>query len=129
MELHELEQRAARLEELPELLSLPQTELFLGLRFLYGEYRRGTVPREQAAREKKRLLNQYTHCEKRQQDYVSEFRQKQENSKLCGELLFELNHALKEEPQDREKLLRLIARLTDRWSGMTHYEKTLFREG
>ena len=59
MELYELEQRAARLEELPELLNLPQTELFLGLRFLYREYRRGTVPREQAAREKKRLMNQY----------------------------------------------------------------------
>lgn len=126
MELYELEQRAARLEELPELLNLPQTELFLGLRFLYREYRRGTVPREQAAREKKRLMNQYTHCEKRQQDYVEVFRQKQDDLKRCEELFHQLNHKLKDELADREEILRLMARIVDRHYGITHYEEQLF---
>ena len=72
---------------------------------------------------------QQAQAEAEEQQRLEVYRKHQKDMKLCGELLFELNHALKEEPQDREKLLRLMARLTDRWSGMTHYEELLFREG
>ena len=94
MDLHELELKASRLEEMPEFLSLPQSDLYLGLRFLYAQYRSGRLDKEQATREKKRLVNFYEHSSRRQQDYVDLFRQYQENMRQGEELLHQLNHAL-----------------------------------
>ena len=126
MDLHELELKASRLEEMPEFLSLPQSDLYLGLRFLYAQYRSGGLDKEQATREKKRLVNFYEHSSRRQQDYVNLFRQHQENMRQGEELLHQLNHALNEQPIDREKALRLLCRLVDRTYGTTSYEEKLF---
>ena len=108
-----------------------QTEhlAWLTVRNLVGGYRNQLIPRDEVLEQKEQAQKLFERSRLEEQQRLEVYRKHQKDMKLCGELLFELNHALKEEPQDREKLLRLMARLTDRWSGMTHYEKTLFREG
>ena len=103
--------------------------LWLTLRNLLNGYRNQLIPRDEVLEQKEQAQKLFERSRLEEQQRLEVYRKHQKDMKLCGELLFELNHALKEEPQDREKLLRLMARLTDRWSGMTHYEKTLFREG
>lgn len=46
-------------EEMPDGLSYPDQILFLELRLLYGQYRKGEVSRETAVREKRKLLSEY----------------------------------------------------------------------
>ena len=103
--------------------------LWLTLRNLLNGYRNQLIPRDEVLEQKEQAQKLFERSRLEEQQRLEVYRKHQKDMKLCGELLFELNHALKEEPQDREKILRLMARLTDRWSGMTHYEKTLFREG
>ena len=103
--------------------------LWLTLRNLLNGYRNQLIPRDEALEQKEQAQKLFERSRLEEQQRLEIYRKHQKDMKLCGELLFELNHALKEEPQDREKLLRLMARLTDRWSGMTHYEELLFREG
>lgn len=129
MDLHELELKASRLEELPEFLSLPQSELYLSLRSLYAQYRRGYLDKEQAAREKKYLIKSYEYSSQRYEDYANLFCRYQENMRQVEELIHQLNHALKERPIDREKALRLLCRIVDRTYGMTSYEEKLFGRG
>lgn len=102
---------------------------YLTLRQLLATYRCNGATRDEVLEQKEQARKLFERSRLEEQQRLEVYRKHQKDMKLCGELLFELNHALKEEPQDREKLLRLMARLTDRWSGMTHYEKTLFREG
>ena len=108
-----------------------QTEhlAWLTVRNLVGGYRNQLIPRDEVLEQKEQAQKLFERSRLEEQQRLEVYRKHQKDMKLCGELLFELNHALKEEPQDREKLLRLMARLTDRWSGMTHYEELLFREG
>ena len=108
-----------------------QTEhlAWLTVRNLVGGYRNQLIPRDEVLEQKEQAQKLFERSRLEEQQRLGVYRMHQKDMKLCGELLFELNHALKEEPQDREKLLRLMARLTDRWSGMTHYEELLFREG
>lgn len=103
--------------------------LWLTLRNLLNGYRNQLIPRDEVLEQKEQAQKLFERSRLEEQQRLEVYRKHQKDMKLCGELLFELNHALKEEPQDREKLLRLMARLTDRWSGMTHYEELLFREG
>ena len=103
--------------------------LWLTLRNLLNGYRNQLIPRDEVLEQKEQAQKLLERSRLEEQQRLEVYRKHQKDMKLCGELLFELNHALKEEPQDREKLLRLMARLTDRWSGMTHYEELLFREG
>ena len=103
--------------------------LWLTLRNLLNGYRNQLIPRDEVLEQKEQAQKLFERSRMEEQQRLEVYRKHQKDMKLCGELLFELNHALKEEPQDREKLLRLMARLTDRWSGMTHYEELLFREG
>lgn len=108
-----------------------QTEhlAWLTVRNLVGGYRNQLIPRNEVLEQKEQAQKLFERSRLEEQQRLEVYRKHQKDMKLCGELLFELNHALKEEPQDREKILRLMARLTDRWSGMTHYEELLFREG
>lgn len=103
--------------------------LWLTLRNLLNGYRNQLIPRDEVLEQKEQAQKLFERSRLEEQQRLEVYRKHQKDMKLCGELLFELNHALKEEPQDREKILRLMARLTDRWSGMTHYEELLFREG
>ena len=103
--------------------------LWLTLRNLLNGYRNQLIPRDEVLEQKEQAQKLFERSRLEEQQRLEVYRKHQKDMKLCGELLFELNHALKEEPQDREKLLRLMARLTDRWAGMTHYEELLFREG
>ena len=103
--------------------------LWLTLRNLLNGYRNQLIPRDEVLEQKEQAQKLFERSRLEEQQRLEIYRKHQKDMKLCGELLFELNHALKEEPQDREKLLRLMARLTDRWSGTTHYEELLFREG
>ena len=103
--------------------------LWLTLRNLLNGYRNQLIPRDEVLEQKEQAQKLFERSRLEEQQRLEVYRKHQKDMKLCGELLFELNHALKEEPQDREKLLRLMARLTDRWSGMTHYEELFFREG
>ena len=59
MTVEQLDMLAYAGEEMPEGLRLPEQSYFLGMRALYGEYRRKIVSKEQSAREKTRLLNTY----------------------------------------------------------------------
>lgn len=53
------EQKAIRGEEIPKDLSYPDQILFLMLRSLYDQVRKGVVTRETAVVEKKKLLDEY----------------------------------------------------------------------
>lgn len=55
----EIEALAIRGEEVPKSYSLPEQLLFLSLRILHQEYRRDEITREQAVKEKARLVRQY----------------------------------------------------------------------
>lgn len=55
----ELERLAAKSEPLPDGLTLPEQWLYLSLRLLYKEHKAGMVTREQAAKEKRAILDQY----------------------------------------------------------------------
>lgn len=124
MEQNELEQRAARLEELPENLTLPQAELYLGLRYLYGAYRRGQLTKDKAVEEKKRLLIAYEHGERAHQNYVEAFRKRQEIFRSCEELIHQLNHQLNENIPNRDEFLHLMAQVVDNCFG-TKYEEEI----
>lgn len=53
------ESAAIRGEEMPNGLEYPDQILFLQLRMLYSQKRHGTIDRETAIREKKKLLEEY----------------------------------------------------------------------
>lgn len=55
----ELERLAAKGDEIPDGLSLPEQLLFLTLRELYSNFKNGTVNRERAKREKQRIMIAY----------------------------------------------------------------------
>ena len=55
----ELERDAMNGKEMPDGLSYPEQILYLELRMLYDQYKKGIIDREMAAREKKRLLIEY----------------------------------------------------------------------
>ena len=55
-------ERAAYLREpMPDGLCLAEQKTFLALRFLYAEFDRGVISKEQAAVEKKKLIRQMEH--------------------------------------------------------------------
>ena len=55
-------ERAAYLREpMPDGLCLAEQKAFLALRFLYAEFDRGVISKEQAAVEKKKLIRQLEH--------------------------------------------------------------------
>ena len=123
MKQNELEQRAARLEELPENLTLPQAELYLGLQYLYGAYRRGQLTKDKAVVEKKRLLTAYEHGERAHRNYVEAFRKRQETFRSCEELIHQINHEMKNENPDKQLLLTLMAQVVDNCFGTKYGEK------
>ena len=53
------EQKAIRGEELPDGLEYPDQVLFLSLRMLYDQKRKGIIDRDTAVAEKKKLLDEY----------------------------------------------------------------------
>lgn len=53
------EKQAMNGEELPDNLGYADQVMYLSLRLLYATYRKGIIDREQAVREKKRLLDEY----------------------------------------------------------------------
>lgn len=59
MSISNLELIAARGEEVPDGLNLPEQLLLLTLRTLYQNYQNGTVNRERAKREKQRIMVAY----------------------------------------------------------------------
>ena len=72
------EKAAMNGDELPDNLGYPEQVLFLELRMLYDQYRKGIIPdREQAVREKKRLLDEYriySYREKMGEEWVEQIR-------------------------------------------------------
>lgn len=53
------EKQAINGEELPTSLEYPDQIMFLQLRMLYDQFRKGIINRETAQREKKQLLDEY----------------------------------------------------------------------
>lgn len=60
LEPEELERRAMAGETLPDNLPQPQQLLFLSFRSLYREYRCKAISREEARKEKAKLLSEYS---------------------------------------------------------------------
>ena len=83
--------------------------LWLTLRNLLNGYRNQLIPRDEVLEQKEQAQKLFERSRLEEQQRLEVYRKHQKDMKLCGELLFELNHALKEEPQDREKILRLMA--------------------
>lgn len=63
LDLEELERRALRSESLPEGLTQPQQLLFLSLRVLYREYRCKVITRDEAKKEKAKLLAEFDQAQ------------------------------------------------------------------
>lgn len=59
----EIETLAIKSEMVPARYTLPEQLLFLSLRILHEEYRRDEITREQAAKEKARLLDQFRRAQ------------------------------------------------------------------
>lgn len=55
----EYERKAMNGEEMPADLGWPDQVLFLSLRMLYEQYKKGIVSRDAASREKRELVNSY----------------------------------------------------------------------
>lgn len=47
--------------EMPDGLAMPDCLMFLGLRFLYSQYKSGTIGRETATAEKRKLISKYKY--------------------------------------------------------------------
>jgi len=85
MKLDELNHLAAKSEPIPDGLTLPEQWLYLSLRILYREYQSGVLTKEQAALEKRRLIEQYELM----QLHHSAYQQATERSKQYSLLLVE----------------------------------------
>ena len=59
MDIREIEQKAFRCEQMPDLLTLHEQTFFILLRGLYMQLHNDYIDREQAAAEKKRIVAQY----------------------------------------------------------------------
>jgi hypothetical protein len=70
---HEIEVSAKNNDEMPDALNGPEQCLFLSFRQLYRNFRTGAVTREQAGREKQRILKAYDDF-KRLHDMYSKYR-------------------------------------------------------
>ena len=55
----ELERKAANGEPMPDDIGAPERVLYIALRGLYYQYRVGSVEKDQARREKQRLIEDY----------------------------------------------------------------------
>lgn len=60
------ERQAMNGEEMPNGIPFPDQILYLSLRSLYDQYKKGVVNREMASREKKKLLMEYEACKFRE---------------------------------------------------------------
>ena len=59
MTVDEIETAARHGSDLPGSLTQPEQLLFLSFRYLYAQYRIGSITRDQASIEKKRLLHEF----------------------------------------------------------------------
>ena len=53
--------------EMPDGLPYAEQILFLGLRMLYHQHKDGIISRETAVNEKRKLLDEYSHCKFREE--------------------------------------------------------------
>lgn len=56
MDINELERAAMKNDPMPDGLRFPDQVLYQGLRYLYRQFKAGTISREEGAKEKKRLM-------------------------------------------------------------------------
>lgn len=85
-EFEELERKAMAGEMLPEDLPQPQQLLFLSLRSLYREYRNNVISRDEAKKEKGKLLGEYSRAYKNYQIYVNEAQRRNKISRYLSEI-------------------------------------------
>jgi len=79
MDFKEIERKAANTEEMPEGLNAPEQWLFLSTRLLYEQFRNGTVSKEQAKIEKRKVISQ---CELALLYYKCFFEASQKQNKI-----------------------------------------------
>lgn len=60
MDIADLERIAMRNDPMPDNLSFQDQVLYQGLRYLYRQFKSGTITREQGAKEKKALLLEHS---------------------------------------------------------------------
>lgn len=99
---------------------------YLTIRNLLLGYRNQLVPRDRVLEEKEQSQKLFDCARLEEKNRFMVYKNHQENIRKGEELIHQLNHALKEQPIDREKALRLLCRLVDRTYGMTNYEEKLF---
>ncbi len=86
LELEELERRAMASESLPNDIPQPQQLLFLSFRNLYREYRCGAISREEARKEKAKLLTEYALAIRNYDLYIAEAKRRNRLSAYLSEL-------------------------------------------
>jgi hypothetical protein len=55
------ERQAMAGEEMPDGLNMPDTLMYIGLRMLYNQYKSGTIGRDLATAEKRKLIKKYKY--------------------------------------------------------------------
>lgn len=90
MQIKDLELYACRNKPLPEFLTLPETCLYISLRYLYQSYHKGEISKENAKSEKRKMLGEYERFKMTYDNWLKEFGYHQGNIRRAGTLLSDI---------------------------------------
>ena len=90
MQLKNIELDACKNKPLPKFLTLPETCLYISLRYLYKSYHKGEISKENATAEKHKLLAEYERFEKAYSDWCKLCSDYQDNIRKAGTMLSDI---------------------------------------
>jgi len=114
--VQEICEAANRNEELPDLLPLHDQLLFLSVRQIYNDFRSGRIEKEQAAREKNRLVYQHNLWMRQSRDHVEAARRYQAVTIATETARADFRKLLRDGADD-SKLKAAAIRLIEIWDG------------
>lgn len=90
MRTDEIELSAARNRPLPKNMSAPEMYLYLSMRALYSNWRRGDITKESAASEKKVIMGEFRRLDDERSHWCEVHKAYQENIRKADVLMSEI---------------------------------------